>query len=481
MAPRIQKYLHRFLKSEFDLTAPYASTGEVEKKYSELSILANEQNELIRLLTKQQSTNNITGIKLKWIEFKNTFWRMVLGDEILIRKQYHNILLHQFIEEKYLPFCNYFSGFSNIVSEKIPSKIYVDVSLTCRSNYLSGIQRVVFELFKELYASNVFPVFVNNNGAFTINKNSNSIENVSFQKSDVFFMPDANIESSNYLLEVMRQNSLVGGFNVSLVYDLIPHNYPLTCGAAIPFKFDYWLKTCAMNSDMILCNSKSVLSQLEQAKNEFSKYNNETPIIDYFPLGCDLQKKSTQKVSEKIINLSQSFSKLFLSVGTIEPRKCYSVCLDAAEKCWLAGDDFVYVIVGRYGWNQESLINRILDHCELNKRLFWFDDINDDDLSILYQSSHALIFASIDEGYGLPLIEAANHGLPLILSDIPIFCEIAGDEATYFGAANPDELATVINKSCHAIKKPPRVSSITWKISAETLINKISINLMGKK
>ena len=72
------------------------------------------------------------------------------------------------------------------------------------------------------------------------------------------------------------------------------------------------------------------------------------------------------------------------------------------------------VIVGKQGWMVSDLCDESRRHPELGMQLFWFDEISDAELGHLYATCTCLIAASEDEGSGLPLIEAAQHGLPII-------------------------------------------------------------------
>ena len=119
-------------------------------------------------------------------------------------------------------------------------------------------------------------------------------------------------------------------------------------------------------------------------------------------------------------------------VATIEPRKGHHQTLKAFELLWGQGADINLVIVGKQGWLVEELIENIKAHSELNKRLFWQEGISDEYLENIYAESTCLIAASEGEGFGLPLIEAAQKGKPIIARDIKVFREVAGDYAYYF-------------------------------------------------
>ena len=147
--------------------------------------------------------------------------------------------------------------------------------------------------------------------------------------------------------------------------------------------------------------------------------------------------------AESTLNLL-SLRPSFLMVGTVEPRKGHTQALAAFEKLWEQGLDANLVIVGNQGWNMESLADRLRHHPEQGKRLFWLEGISDEYLEKIYAASTCLIAASEGEGFGLPLIEAAQHKLPIIARDIPVFREVAGEHAHYFNGLEPQVLADAI-------------------------------------
>lgn len=143
----------------------------------------------------------------------------------------------------------------------------------------------------------------------------------------------------------------------------------------------------------------------------------------------------------------------FLMVGTIEPRKGYLQVLEAYDRIWHEGVDVNLIIVGREGWKGlppemrrdiPETADRLANHPQLNRRLFWIDDASDEYLERIYGASTCLIAASYGEGFGLPLIEAAQHGLPLLVRDLPVFREVAGEHACYFVASSAADLAFAV-------------------------------------
>ena len=158
----------------------------------------------------------------------------------------------------------------------------------------------------------------------------------------------------------------------------------------------------------------------------------------------------------------------------MEPRKGHTQTLQAFELLWAQGAQINLVIVGNQGWMVEELSKRLHKHPELNNRLFWLQEISDEYLEQIYAVSTCLIAASEGEGFGLPLIEAAKHKLPIIARDIPEFREVAGDHADYFSGLAPASLASAVEHwlavyANNGMPKSAGMPWITWSQSADQL------------
>jgi glycosyltransferase involved in cell wall biosynthesis len=207
--------------------------------------------------------------------------------------------------------------------------------------------------------------------------------------------------------------------------------------------------------------------------------------VGYFHLGADFANRSNaQPLSGDNHTLDRAMQSRpsLLMVGTVEPRKGHQLALAAVEKLWAAGIDLNLVIVGKQGWNVDAVSKKLRAHRESSRRLFWLSDTSDETLARLYQTSSALLAASEGEGFGIPLIEAARHKLPIIARDIPVFREVAGDCAFYFGTGTPDSLAADLRSWLDLYSKAAAPSSeglrfLTWKESAEQLANVV----LGKR
>jgi glycosyltransferase involved in cell wall biosynthesis len=144
---------------------------------------------------------------------------------------------------------------------------------------------------------------------------------------------------------------------------------------------------------------------------------------------------------------------MLLMVGTLEPRKGHLQALQACSLLWQAGVQFNLLLVGAEGWQGVNasergpvveLLKALRGHAHWQRRLFWLEDVDDQQLATLYARADGLLAASWDEGFGLPLIEAARFGLPALARDIPVFREVTGGRARFFQAGTPGELARAL-------------------------------------
>ena len=92
----------------------------------------------------------------------------------------------------------------------------------------------------------------------------------------------------------------------------------------------------------------------------------------------------------------------------------------------------------------DDLASMLHAHPEAGRRLFWMQDASDAMLDRVYARARLLLAASLGEGFGLPLVEAARHGLPIVARDLPVFREVAGEHAYYFSGTSADDLPTAL-------------------------------------
>ncbi|MDQ1335392.1 MAG: hypothetical protein QG552_2342 [Thermodesulfobacteriota bacterium] len=163
-----------------------------------------------------------------------------------------------------------------------------------------------------------------------------------------------------------------------------------------------------------------------------------------------------------------------LFVGTLEPRKNLPFLLKAAT---VSKSDIRIVLVGWKGWGDHSWL-KMLEDRRLVNRIITMGYVDEESLACLYSSALALVFPSLYEGFGLPVIEAMACGCPVICSNAASLPEVAGDAALLIDPHNVDELAGAIDRVVDdsalrndLIRKgTERASQFSWKRTAkETL------------
>lgn len=131
----------------------------------------------------------------------------------------------------------------------------------------------------------------------------------------------------------------------------------------------------------------------------------------------------------------------FFTVATLEPRKNLATLLDAYArlKKQLGKTCPALVIVGRKGWNCDDILRHM---ATLEDSVHFLGHVPDGDLIILYQMALCLVFPSLYEGFGLPVVEAMTAGCPVITTTSSSLPEVAGDAALLVDPLDVKELAT---------------------------------------
>lgn len=389
-----------------------------------------------------------------------------------------------------------FGAKKRVVNHREPScgkMLFVDVSSLVLQDHKTGIQRVVRSILLELHQQppagyTIQPVYADPHvgyrpahlssvvdQSFVLTKSTGQ-NTIAICKGDIFLGLDYaatdTLRESKYLTAIRLEGVEV----YFVIYDLLPVQLP---HYFLPLTKEFhtrWLKALSQ-FDGVLCISQSVANQYRDWLNV--NHLNPSPAfrIEYFHLGADFQHSAPTKGmppnhAEFLYLLRQRPT--FLMVSTLEPRKGYGLILDAFTELWREDKQINLVIVGKMGWNIDALILALHNHTEFGHRLFWLEAVSDEYLEQLYAASACLIVASEGEGFGLPIIEAAKQGLPLLLRDIPVFREVAGQAATYFKGESKQDTAEAIATWIEALQAGTHIKSDaiqynTWKQSVAQL------------
>jgi O-antigen biosynthesis alpha-1,2-rhamnosyltransferase len=263
----------------------------------------------------------------------------------------------------------------------------------------------------------------------------------------------------------------------AVVYDIIPLTNPGFFPNRLRDIYANWFAWVVEHADGFACISKTVRDEVRLVvKQRRGREMSDRMSYSYFHLGSELDLKNGESgpPSELLAVFATDVS-VFLAVGTIEPRKNHAYLLDAFDALWGAGSEAKLCLVGSSGWKCEDLLGRITTHSRYGKSLFWFKKLGDDGLEYAYRHANALIMSSHAEGFGLPIVEALQRGLPVMASDIPVFREIGSDFVAYFDLANPRSLVDLVQayertRAIPGVRSPQEWRWIDWKDSAKQLV-----------
>jgi glycosyltransferase involved in cell wall biosynthesis len=263
------------------------------------------------------------------------------------------------------------------------------------------------------------------------------------------------------------------GARVAVVaYDLLPRTHPEWFPPGVGARFADWLGQVQAQADQVLCISGTVAAQwraLPVARADGG------PAVRDIVLGADLED---WLLPHPPLPPRRQGQPRFVLVGTLEPRKGHAQALAAFERLWARGGDAQLLILGRAGWGVDALVGRLREHPQRGRLLHWIEQAADAELAAAYRSASALLAPSLDEGFGLPLAEAAAFGLPVLARDLPVFREVAGDRASYFSGTDPDALATAVTDWIARDRDggvPLPAPAPSWRDSARSVLGALGL------
>ncbi|MCD7962627.1 MAG: glycosyltransferase family 4 protein [Rikenellaceae bacterium] len=191
-------------------------------------------------------------------------------------------------------------------------------------------------------------------------------------------------------------------------------------------------------------NADRIIAISEQTRNDLVNVWQIAPEkIDVVYQGCDpmfyeIADEENKNTVRKKYNLPGKF---LLSVGTIEKRKNLLSAVKAIAEHKI---DIDVVACGRH----TPYADKILEYAEnkgIRNKLHFIHNLKFSDLPSIYQMSEGLVYASFYEGFGIPILEGMNSGVPIITSRGGVFPETGGDACIYIDPHNIEEMASAIN------------------------------------
>ena len=133
-----------------------------------------------------------------------------------------------------------------------------------------------------------------------------------------------------------------------------------------------------------------------------------------------------------------------LFLGTLEPRKNLFGLLEAYRISPELNQKYSLVLAGGMDWKFEDIKQKITLMQQSGLSVIHCGYVDRDERAALYQEASLFTLPSHEEGFGMPILEAMQYGVPVAISDIPVFHEVAGSGAVYFNQNQPKSIAKTI-------------------------------------
>jgi len=341
-------------------------------------------------------------------------------------------------------------------SEVCPSEkrtIYLVKSRNSRAIFKGGITRVEnffhyqlinkeqssFRVISVMWDGKIFVVADNNFPTIArkrFTKKHVSVWNPS--KDDILFF------QTSELLQNLDEGKLQSFKNrckiVVSIYDILPITHPEWFTEYLNEAFLQFITSAWNFADLLIVNCDKTKVDIETyIASKENSFRDNIPKIKKVNLWSVATPKLEART--KLGNDSSKAKKLFtnnhpvlLLLSTVEPRKGHEELINAARLAWGQGARFNLLFIGQLGWISKSFKAEFQEFLQFERdRSFWFDSVEDHELEEFMVAADLLVSPSLDEGYGLPVAEALQRGIPVLANGIPTYQELFGTYAVLYG------------------------------------------------
>lgn len=249
-------------------------------------------------------------------------------------------------------------------------------------------------------------------------------------KIDLFFAPDHHIP--------LMKNVPV----VATVMDIIPFIHPEWASSRFRRLKNFLFKRTILSSDHIITVS-------QYSKDDIIQYLGISPEkISVVNLGVNKRffYKVTDNEKKNVLDKYSLMTDFFLFIGTLQPRKNILRIIKAHRRLpEEVKKKHPLVIVGQYGWGSQDLMEEI-DIMKKKNDGVWLSYVAQEELYVLLQLAIGLVYPSLYEGFGLPVIEGFASECPVITSNVTSLPEVAGDAALLVDPYSTKEIMDAMNQ-----------------------------------
>lgn len=271
---------------------------------------------------------------------------------------------------------------------------------------------------------------------------------------------------------------------VATLMDAIPFSHPEWVSYRFRgLKNALWRRTAHWASHVVTISEYSK----QEIKTHFGLSADDISVI---PLGVDERwfHPVTPEALEASLRKHGLPENYFLFVGTLQPRKNIRRVIDAHLSLPQAiRSEVPLIIVGRAGWQCDDIVEA-LGSSAYGSSVRWLRHLPDDDLLALMKGAIALVFPSLCEGFGLPVVEAFAAGTPVITSNCTALPEVAGDAALL---VNPKDTSSIAEAMMRLLEDSKLAGELrekglararlhSWDITARMTLDVYRLVLAGR-
>lgn len=204
-------------------------------------------------------------------------------------------------------------------------------------------------------------------------------------------------------------------------------------------------------SDLAISNADHIIAVSNSTKNDILKFypqiSKEKITVIYHGFDPELfQRELSQEEWESILKSYNLKPKSYLLyVGAIQPRKNLEVLIEAFEKIKEKNPELKLVFAGAPAWKYQTTLDKIAAS-KVSGDIIVTGNLEFEKISTLYQYAKMLVFPSLYEGFGIPVLEAMAAKVPVILARNSSLVEVGGEAALYFETENSTDLASCMQR-----------------------------------
>ncbi len=257
---------------------------------------------------------------------------------------------------------------------------------------------------------------------------------------------------------------------VATAHDVIVMKHPEMMKGLAKRYFGEFIPKGLQKADHIIANSNATRKDLEK----YLRIPDGKITVIHLGVGKEYLRPSDPDITNSLRRRNRLSGEYILSVASFEPRKNHAGIIGGfAEALPNLPKDLKLALVGRENKFQHQM-RALADELGIADRIAFAGYIGAKELPAFYQGASMLLFPSLDEGFGIPVLEAFAKGVPVVTSKIEAIEEVAGDAVVYVNPNRKEEIGDAISNLYNDLalrealreKGKERVKQFTWENNA---------------